>query len=494
MPYMSGGAKARHAAIDLRVPVIALVFAAIALPIEWRAPGQVPLDYSYRLDDVALNIAGFAPVGVALAGLGFGRAMLFGALLSLVAEGGQFFMAHRDPQVSDVIANVLGTLVGIMAARRWRLRALVLRVGRGRAAVATALAAGAVASVWTSVSAPESRRGVAEPGTLEARWAFDEDGGRLALDSSGHNLTGHFVRRPRRVAGVRGGALQLDGRNDAVNAGGASAFRMAGGMSIAAWINSASYPADDAAIVSQIGPDEGYQLDTTVDKGVRAIGFKLTDSCGKFMARYGATALPKGVWLHVAGTYDPVARAMHVYLNGKLDDGPLAGIVTRRQRSSSGLSLNIGRRPNAKGFEFAGMLDEVRLYSFALTGDEVAADMRGEVVRRAPAAYREPPPPATVCRAATTYGDSKVPLAAAILGALAAAAWAGFRPPGAPAWCVAASLAAGLLLLPVMASTIPPFNRLMMVAVSLGGGLSVALSLRIGDSGTAPPESSINRA
>ncbi len=52
----------------------------------------------------------------------------------------------------------------------------------------------------------------------------------------------------------------------------------------------------------------GYQLDTTVDKGLRTIGFKVADPCGNTMARYGATELVRDTWYHVAGVYDADKR------------------------------------------------------------------------------------------------------------------------------------------------------------------------------------------
>ena len=85
-------------------------------------------------------------------------------------------------------------------------------------------------------------------------------------------------------------------------------------MTISAWINSTAFPYDDAAIVSQRHRDFGYQLDTTIDRGPRTIGFKLTNACGDLMARYGATPLVLGSWYHVAGVYDADARTLDVYL------------------------------------------------------------------------------------------------------------------------------------------------------------------------------------
>ncbi len=103
-------------------------------------------------------------------------------------------------------------------------------------------------------------------------------------------------------------------------------------MTITAWIYSISFPRDDAAIVSNT---PSYQLDTTVDTGPRTIGFKLGDPCENLMARYGSTELVRNTWYHVAGVYDADARTLDVYLNGRLDNGPLQGTVAPAHGPSS---------------------------------------------------------------------------------------------------------------------------------------------------------------
>ena len=82
-------------------------------------------------------------------------------------------------------------------------------------------------------------------------------------------------------------------------------------MTISAWINSTAFPRDDAAIVSSHNPRaQGYQLDTTVDRGVRTLGLKLANSCGQLMARYGRTPLAMNTWYYVVGVYDAEAQLL----------------------------------------------------------------------------------------------------------------------------------------------------------------------------------------
>jgi hypothetical protein len=247
-------------------------------------------------------------------------------------------------------------------------------------------------------------------------------------------------------------------------------------MTISAWINSTAFPYDDAAIVSQRHHD-GYQLDTTIDRGPRTIGFKLTNACGDLMARYGATPLVLGTWYHVAGVYDADARTLDVYLNGKLDNGFLLGSVTGEQHSSRS-AVYVGRGGDP-GFEFAGSIDDVHIYSFALTKAEIAADMRGRAIdgsavqRAADPGYQEVP-----CRILSDHEDARIPAAAAMVGVLVAVACIGLWPSTGALLCLTVSFAAGLVLLPATSSNLPLLGLWMMPLLSLAGGASVAGSVR----------------
>ena len=75
----------------------------------------------------------------------------------------------------------------------------------------------------------------------------------------------------------------------------------------------------------------------------------------------------------MAGVYDATSQSLNVYLNGQLDNGPLVGTITSTQQNSAGNVL-VGQRSSG-GFNFVGGIDNVRLYSRALTPSEIQADM-----------------------------------------------------------------------------------------------------------------------
>jgi hypothetical protein len=255
-------------------------------------------------------------------------------------------------------------------------------------------------------------------------------------------------------------------------------------VTISAWIKFTSYPRDDAAIISSYN-GVGFQLDTTIDRGPRTIGFKLGSPCGLLMARYGKTPLALNTWYYVAGVYNAKAKTMDVYLNGELDNGFLLGQVMGIQKSSR-QNVYVGRRSDSDQCGFAGEIGDVRIYSLPLTKAEIVADMHGSVHSSALQAAgsdhsRTPPRPEDQkeeCSGFPDPEDKNLACAAAILGVLAAIACAGLFPSSGAHRTLITSLAAGLFFVAAMASAIPPLTRWVILLLSLAGGASVGFTLR----------------
>jgi hypothetical protein len=473
--------------IRLRAPVILLVLAATAIPVELQPLRHVAADFAIYPSDVVANVLGYVPVGIVLGELGLLRALTIAALMSAFAESSQLMMLHRTSSAIDLATNVIGALLGAVISAHWQIRSPSIRVNRWHTLIATPMAFALILLVWAAAGPAPSMRGATSPGILEAHWKLDETGGRVAFDSSGHGLNGSFSSKPKSVTGVLGRSIMLDGVKDYIDFGRSTAFRLIGSMTISAWIRPSSFPVDDAAIVSQFHGGFGYQLDTTVDRGPRTIGFKLTNACGDLMARYGATPLAVHTWYHVAGVYDAEKRTLDVYLNGKLDDGSLVGSVTGTQHSSRS-AVYVGKRSDLEGFEFAGAIEDVRIYSSALTNTEIGAIMQGQAIddvadhRVAGVGFNgsrgtlRSTDQGSVCAVFSEGGDESIPAVDATLGVLIAFACVGLWPSTGSLLYLLSSFAAGLLLLPVTAPTLPAFNLWMIPLVSLAGGASVVVS------------------
>src|SRR5262249_57322106 len=113
------------ARISLRAPVITIILAATAIPIELRPLGRAALSYQIQASDVVgfvidvvTHVAAYVPVGIVLAGLGQWWAVLVATSISTFGQSAKFVMMHRDPSAIDVASNVIGATLGAMASTR----------------------------------------------------------------------------------------------------------------------------------------------------------------------------------------------------------------------------------------------------------------------------------------------------------------------------------------------------------------------------------------
>ena len=162
--------------VALGAPVALLILAATAVPVEMRELGRTTLNFGISPADFAVNVVGYVPLGLALAGLGSLRAVVAAALISTIAEVSQFAMMHRDPSVTDILANTIGAALGAGASARWKTRPptrseQVDRIGscdRGERDCSLGLHCGGGSHQYAGVHI--------SPGALEAHWKLDEFG------------------------------------------------------------------------------------------------------------------------------------------------------------------------------------------------------------------------------------------------------------------------------------------------------------------------------
>jgi hypothetical protein len=369
--------------------------------------------------DVFTNVLGYVPLGIVLANRRPMQAFISAGLLSSCAEVMQLFSVGRAPQIVDVAANLAGTGLGMLLAARWS-RLLpqciaVTRVGASMTAAAAALyvalGAGHTAETildqlyaWRDVPLwmTTNTRGALSEGRIEAHWSFDSVDHGMISDVSGNGVDGEIANNPTLTPGTSGSAILLNGEQW-VDFGKPEALRLMGSMTLSAWIRPLAFPSDDAAIISSLTNHQvGYQLDLTVDQGPRTVGFKIRNSTGDLMARYGRWPIVQGRWYHVAGVYDAASRTLDVFVNGRRDSGCLMGTVTDGQQASDA-HVFVGRRAGLAGFEFIGAIDEVEIQSRPRTEAEIQAESR------APGRVTLLPPPPQASGEGTDSGGGECP-------------------------------------------------------------------------------------
>ena len=210
---------------------------------------------------------------------------------------------------------------------------------------------------------------------LVAAYNFDEADGTAVLDASG-NANNGTIQNATRAAGRVGGAVSFSGSVGSpqwVTVGDAASLHLTTGMTLEAWVNPSalggwrtvvqkermgglaySLYADDGAPddpSGTVGPS-GYARMNFIDQPIRT-----------------GTALPLGTWSHLAVTYD--GTKLCIYVNGAL--------VSSREQTGiilvSDGALRIGGNSQAANEFFNGLIDDVRIYNYALGATQILADM-----------------------------------------------------------------------------------------------------------------------
>lgn len=200
-------------------------------------------------------------------------------------------------------------------------------------------------------------------------WSFDDGtiAGGTVEDVLGDN-DGELEGNPKPVPGKVGKALEFNGENF-VHIPGTASLEFAGAkeMSVVAWVNADSdSPVKGVVagccgtIVAQRdingwalrfdGRNAGQEMEFIVTPGWQGDG------------GFGAAAFQKDEWHHIVGIVNQ--KKMELYVDGKLEkeqnyNGPM---------TTGGSETEIGKAGDGG---FVGIIDEVMIYSKALSADEV---------------------------------------------------------------------------------------------------------------------------
>ncbi len=241
------------------------------------------------------------------------------------------------------------------------------------AADVAALAAGkSNAPASAPAGAPAGKPSGAKPAVsddgLVGHWTFDQVDGTTVRDHSRHANHGTLLSSPAPVEGRLAGALAFDAeRRQGVRVADSPSLSVAGPFTAAAWIKFTHRDRVQVAIVEKwdtaaAGAANGFMLRVSPDGKAKLV---ICDAAGLDGAQ-GRTPLPAETWTHVAAVYD--GKSVHIYVNGKLEESD----AIARAPADGAAPLTIAHTPSG-GNRFTGAIDDVRLYSRALSEAEVAA-------------------------------------------------------------------------------------------------------------------------
>jgi hypothetical protein len=211
-------------------------------------------------------------------------------------------------------------------------------------------------------------------------WKLDDGNGLTVADASGNGLAGVLVNRPVWTSGRLGGGLSLNGTNDYVqipNPGPLSPQK----ITLSLWVNPSSFAnTNGSSMLANVGlrdASDGY-YGLAIDTAGKPVALlNIGDGEGNAF-RLKGSPLTVGQWSHLAMTYDNATLKLYI-------DGVAAGQVPiNRVRTTSPAPLVFGRRGDAAHY-FKGMLDDVQLYSQALSAADIAG-LAGASAPQLPAA------------------------------------------------------------------------------------------------------------
>ena len=204
------------------------------------------------------------------------------------------------------------------------------------------------------------------PAGLVAGYSFD-DASAAAADASvkeNHGIANGATFTP---GGRFGGAMAFAG-SGAVHILSSASLSLTNRFTLAAWVSPASAGSWRSILTKEVPGASAYALYAQDGNGRPAAYLR---SAGTDYAVTGPGVLPAGQWTHLAATYD--GATFRLFVNG-VQAGAAA---VKAAATVSALPLRIGA--SARGENFQGTLDEVRLYNRALTAAEVAAVSREQL-------------------------------------------------------------------------------------------------------------------
>lgn len=197
---------------------------------------------------------------------------------------------------------------------------------------------------------------------LVSHWTFDEGSGTIAYDAVGPN--DGIIYGATWTNGISGEALSFDGVNDYVNMGD---IDITTGITLSAWV-----------YVTDYMPDPTYSFGEIMSKEDSAYELGIWEFDIKFIGQFGSTdssyddlktsGWPLGVdaWHHVAATYD--GDKMRIYVDG---------VEEANKNRTGNINTNntpvwVGGRARGAGiYWFQGKIDDVRIYSHALSDADI---------------------------------------------------------------------------------------------------------------------------
>ena len=190
---------------------------------------------------------------------------------------------------------------------------------------------------------------------------FDETSGQTAFDLSSNGNTGTATGTTI-VDGVFGKARSFNGSSDYVSVPDTAALRIIGDLTLEAWIYTT-----DLTVMNTIFAKEylhEFTLQVWSEGGMR---FSHGDGTMESVYPVAAGTILINHWYHVAVVRNIATTKIYGYVNSILQLSPSYTTTP----TAGTVAVTLGRQPVTYNRWFVGKIDEPRIYSRALSADEI---------------------------------------------------------------------------------------------------------------------------
>ncbi len=200
-------------------------------------------------------------------------------------------------------------------------------------------------------------------------WSFD-DGANPTADGSGNGHAGALIGNTAFTTTVpislsTGLALEFDGTGDYVTVGGPESDFDLNELTVAFWVKVGTFDRQWQSLVTK--GDSAWRVHRS--SWTNQISF-WTDGLSP-NDLVSTRAINDGQWHHVAAVYD--GAATYLYIDGVLD----ASVAASGSVVTNTYPVMIGENAEATGRTFDGWMDDVQIYDYALSADDVKQVMGG---------------------------------------------------------------------------------------------------------------------
>jgi hypothetical protein len=223
--------------------------------------------------------------------------------------------------------------------------------------------------VWSFRTLPDLP--ISDP-NLVGWWKLDEEAGTFAMDSSGYGNHGTLRGNPAWVVGYDGGALQLNGVDDYVEVPHDPVLTVTSEVTVMAWINVRNLVADYQGIIAKGNASRSYSLYV---QSAATLHFSTT-SAGAYVGSVSTGTVKTDEWTHVCAMV--VGGGHQYFINGELAGTGGGGITLPGAADTEAVYLG---NTHEGGRCLSGSIDDARVYTTALTQDQVQQAMQGDPLR-----------------------------------------------------------------------------------------------------------------